>query len=126
MPRFPNFLPDPCLSTTQRSWDEAFSKSEDTSASIVKERETRLGNALQELETLRKELEGVREEAGAAAAALEEEREALSLSRARTKELHKLGVDMERELTAMLEGDWTTFAVGERWLDRIDVWEALV
>lgn len=103
-------------SATQRSWDEAFSKSKDTSASIVKERETRLGNALQELETTRKELKAVREEAGAAAAALEEEREALSLSRARTSELHKLGVDMERELTAMLEGDWTAFAVEERWL----------
>lgn len=63
------------------------------------------------METTRKELRGVREEAGAAAAALEEEREALSLSRARTNELHKLGVDMERELTAMLEGDWTAFVV---------------
>lgn len=101
----------PFLPTTQRSWDEAFSKSKDTSASLVKERETRLGNALQELETTRKELRGVREEAGAAAAALEEEREALSLSRARTNELHKLGVDMERELTAMLEGDWSAFVV---------------
>lgn len=103
-------LPAPWLLITQRSWDEAFSKSKDTSDSLVRERETRLANALQDLETTRKELKGAREEAGAAAVALEEEREALSHSRARTNELHKLGVDMERELTAMLEGDWTAFS----------------
>lgn len=93
------------LLTGQRSWDEAFSKSKDTSASLVKERETRLKNALQELDNTRKELKGARDDAAGAAAALEEEKEALSLSKARTNELHKLGVDMERELTAMLEGD---------------------
>ena len=96
-----------CLHTphhVQRSWDEALSKSKDASASLVRDRETRLRNAIQELETTRNDLREARDGATATAAALMQEREDLSASRARTKELHKLGVDMERELTAMLKG----------------------
>lgn len=70
----------------------------------MQDRDTRLKNAIQELESTRRDLGEAREGAAANAAALEQEREALSLSRARTNELHKLGVDMERELTAMLKG----------------------
>lgn len=88
----------------QRSWDEALSKSKDASASLVQDREGRLKNALEELERTRKDLREAREGSTATAAALQQEREALSVSRARTNELHKLGVDMERELTAMLLG----------------------
>lgn len=88
----------------QRSWDEALSKSKDASASLVQDRETRLRNATQELESTRKDLKEAREGAAATAAALTQEREELAASRARTNELHKLGVDMERELTAMLKG----------------------
>lgn len=70
----------------------------------MQDRESRLENTIQELESTRKDLRETREGAAATAAALEQEREALSVSRARTNELHKLGVDMERELTAMLQG----------------------
>lgn len=70
----------------------------------MQDTEKRLSNAIQELESTRKDLREAREGANATAAALQDEREALSTSRARTEELHKLGVDMERELTAMLKG----------------------
>lgn len=90
--------------TRQRSWDEALSKSKDASASLVQDRDARLRNATQELQSTKKDLREARDEAAATAATLQREREALSGSRARTEELHKLGVDMERELTAMLKG----------------------
>lgn len=90
--------------TGQRSWGDALAKSKDDSASQVHDKESRLQTALCELEDTRKELVDARARAASTAEALQEEREALSVSRARTSELHKLGVDMERELTAMLEG----------------------
>lgn len=95
----------------QRSWDEALGKSKDASTSLVRDRETRLENATRELEETREELREARRSAAATAAALRQEREALATSRARTDELHKLGVDMERELTAMLEGGWTSRSI---------------
>lgn len=101
-----------CPFPPKRSWDEALSKSKDASASLVQDRETRLRKAIQELESARKELREAREGATATAAALMQEREELSVSRARTEELHKLGVDMERELTTMLKGGLLSL----RWL----------
>lgn len=92
------------LHSPQRSWEEALSKSKDASASLVQDREARLTNAIRELDKMREDLREAREGAAATAAALQQEREALSASRSRTNELHKLGVDMERELTAMLQG----------------------
>ncbi|CAM9779916.1 unnamed protein product, partial [Ectocarpus sp. 12 AP-2014] len=91
------------LQHAERSWDEALNKSKDASATLVQDREARLVKANQDLEETKKDLELAREEAAAIAAELHREQEALSVSRARTSELHTLGVDMERELTAMLK-----------------------
>lgn len=81
------------------------SRSRHESASEVRARENRLKSALQELESSRQELESSRRDTALIVEDLEKEREALAVSRARTNELHKLGVDMERELTAMLAGN---------------------
>lgn len=70
----------------------------------MQDREARLVKANQDLESTNNDLKLAREEAAAIAAELQREQEALSVSRARTSELHTLGVDMERELTAMLKG----------------------
>lgn len=97
----------PTLPTLQRSWSEALSQSKDVSASEVQDKDARLKNALRDLESTKKDFERAEKDLVRAKEGLQEEREALSVSRARTNELHKLGVDMERELTAMLEGDWS-------------------
>lgn len=82
---------------SQRSWSETLNQSKDQTAAQVEAREHRLRDVLQELETTKERLAKASEE-------LKKERETLAQSKARTNELHKLGVDMERELTAMLEG----------------------
>ena len=92
----------PCFLITcyleQRSWSDVLARSKDESSSQVQDRESRLRHAVQELDETRKALAEARKAADATAADLSD-------SRARTSELHKLGVDMERELTAMLQGD---------------------
>lgn len=90
----------------QRSWNDELARSNDASSQL-QDRESRLRNAIQELDETRKALSEARKGADATAAELRQEREVLYESRARTSELHKLGVDMERELTAMLKGDYT-------------------
>lgn len=77
----------------------------DDAASQVKDVQERLRDALRELEASRAELREAREASKKLSELLDSERTALAASRARTSELHKLGVDMERELTALLEGD---------------------
>lgn len=88
----------------QREWSDRLNRSQDDSNAQVLGKEKRLREALLELEEFRRQLVEAREESVNLSKVLEKESEALSASRARTNELHKLGVDMERELTAMLEG----------------------
>lgn len=101
------FFREPLTRLRQRSWNDEFARSQDASSSQLQDRESRLRQAIQELDETRKALSEARKSADATAAELRQEREVLSESRARTSELHKLGVDMERELTAMLKGDNT-------------------
>lgn len=91
------FSPVVLDATPQRSWSETLHRSKDESEAQVAARESRLKDTLQDLDSTKRELAEANE-------VLERERQALAQSKARTNELHKLGVDMERELTAMLEG----------------------
>lgn len=99
------------VTTAQRSWGEKLSRDKHESNMELEGKEKRLREVFVELEASRREVAKAREGSKNVCRELEDERRALSESRTRANELHRLGMDMERELTAMLRGDLMCFGL---------------